>query len=279
MDPLIDTLYNILFTAYPIGWFATYDKEMNYDKLESDPSLYDIGINNRHFNVYVFWRWYLYATTAAFIIYWTSTNVFEYCLTSTFEVYDLWSIGAAIYFCIVFVVNFKLLISTNTHNFLSIILFLFSISSYVVVLYVSSKFEGNNYFGTWEILFGSNAFIFTMLFILLACVLCEYGWRSIHMIVEDFIETRRKKLNTITSDTKSFRSNKICDTSEDEVTNKEKGYDIRINVENSINNLNEDIPVEIQNKDIKEGEKLNENEMDQIIVANLRRRCIIYIYI
>ena len=46
-DPILDTLYNIIFTAYPIGWFATYDKELNYDKLESSPDLYEIGMKNK----------------------------------------------------------------------------------------------------------------------------------------------------------------------------------------------------------------------------------------
>jgi magnesium-transporting ATPase (P-type) len=190
-DPFIDVLYNILFCAYPIGWFASYDKEMNYDKLELDPQLYHLGLQNKLFNIYIFWRWYLYATSAGIIIFIFTSNIIQ----ANPEGYesDLWTIGAIMYLCVVFIVNFKILIATNTHNFLSITLFLFSISSYIVVMYFFTDMINFNVFGTWGFIFNNLTSILTLVLVIASYAVFEYCWRSVHMILDNLIIKRIKQ--------------------------------------------------------------------------------------
>jgi hypothetical protein len=54
--------YNVCFTALPIIWFTTWDKEYSSEVLLSKPNLYRIGLDNVYFSKWVFWRWFFYAT-------------------------------------------------------------------------------------------------------------------------------------------------------------------------------------------------------------------------
>ena len=54
--------YNVFFTSLPIIWFTTWDKEYHSHVLLNKPRLYRIGIENRYFNKWVFWRWFFYAS-------------------------------------------------------------------------------------------------------------------------------------------------------------------------------------------------------------------------
>ena len=54
--------YNVCFTAVPIIWFSTWDKEYSSKVLLSRPNLYRIGLENIYFNKATFWRWFFYAT-------------------------------------------------------------------------------------------------------------------------------------------------------------------------------------------------------------------------
>jgi hypothetical protein len=40
-------LYNVLFTAFPIMWFAIFDQEKSRDEFLEDPKLYKIGLKSK----------------------------------------------------------------------------------------------------------------------------------------------------------------------------------------------------------------------------------------
>lgn len=92
-DPFVDTLYNILFTAYPIGWFAVYDKEENYDVLETKADAYKIGMESKCFNFFQFWKWYLYAFITSLIIFFYVFLTMENNVNTDLFMYDLWTMG------------------------------------------------------------------------------------------------------------------------------------------------------------------------------------------
>jgi len=289
----LDTLYNIVFTAYPIGWFATYDKELNYDKLESNPDLYQIGMKNKLFNIYIIWRWYLYAATAGLIIYWNISSVLaNMILNSKAEALDLWSIGSSMYTCIVVVVNLKIMFATNTHNWFSVFLLIFSISSYFVVLFLTSSVPSMQTAGQWKV-YRSSVYVVTMVLIITACVLVEYGYRSIHHIIEEYI----MKFNKVAPRTKKRTESEIKKLVDDSLEEK-GGFSVQIN--NSINNepqqshqfvqSDKEDAIEINQKiekeklaEVEEPEspfeetfdlpKLESNDADQTIILNKRRRC------
>lgn len=279
-DPYLDMFYNILFTAYPIGWFATYDKELNYDKLEHDPMLYEIGMSNKHFNSFVFWRWYLYACTAGLIMYWQTSSILLWNINTENAMFDLWSIGTAIYWCIVFVVNLKLMIATNTHNIFSVILLFASMSAFIIVLAVFSNFISKEIFAQWDLFFKSPTFLLLMVLMIACCMLCEYAWRSIHFFVEEIIIKRtisffnkHKHIGSVQSSKKiHYDSTHTSKTDLNEVF-----------IVSSINS--EQGQREIENKLLGESEIISDpnekiivhplpNDVDQSVIFNYNRRCI-----
>lgn len=54
-------LYNVIFTALPIMWFAVFDWEHEKSVYLNDPKLYRIGLDDVYFSRAVFWRWFIYA--------------------------------------------------------------------------------------------------------------------------------------------------------------------------------------------------------------------------
>jgi hypothetical protein len=198
---------------------------MNYDKLELDPKLYEIGLHNKLFNIYIFWRWYLYAATAGILMFILASFILSNCIYR--DQFDLYTIGTSIYLCVVFIVNFKILMETNTHNFLSVILFLFSTISFMLVIFSLSKFQSLSIFNVWNTVIDNFISLLTLFLIVLACILVEYGWRSLHLILKQFIINKIKIAPEI-------RTSKNVDPSI------EGEYDIKIAVEDSINNIKED---------------------------------------
>jgi len=54
-------IYNVVFTFFPIAWFAVFDWEHDKETFLTTPNLYLIGLYDVFFNKYTFWRWFFYA--------------------------------------------------------------------------------------------------------------------------------------------------------------------------------------------------------------------------
>lgn len=229
-------------------------------------------MKNHHFNTYVFWRWYVYAATAGLIIYWNITSVFAFAVNNdTGLILDLWAIGTSMYTCIVFFVNLKIIIATNTHNIFSVILVIFSIASYIITIFFSSRVKRMETTGQWEVLLWSKGFLLTMTLVITACVLCEYGWRSIQFIIEEYI-IKMKKVDT---SVEYKRVDSVIQKIDDESI-MEKGYAVKIN--SSINNnmgikdAFNDVS-DVTNNEIEIPKEPAKIDSDQEIVLNKNRRC------
>lgn len=46
--------YNIIFTAYPVVWFAIMDLEISKKKLLENPENYELGLLNLCFSTFIF---------------------------------------------------------------------------------------------------------------------------------------------------------------------------------------------------------------------------------
>jgi magnesium-transporting ATPase (P-type) len=271
-DPVLDTLYNILFTAYPIGWFATYDKEINYDKLESKSELYIDGMKNKYFNLYIFWRWYLYAFSAGLLIYWICTTVLSFAVQcADSQLLDLWAVGSCMYTCIVLIVNLKIMFSTNTHNCFSVFLLFFSIGIYFSVFFFTSQMSSLFTLGHWEIIMKNKLYLGTIAHVVTVCLLVEYGWRSLQFIIEEYIikQTRVAPLKI------QNKSDSVIHKIYDEGDNN-KDYTIKISHNGSINSRKSGSGSEhslVIKDDLSTIKKHNVSDSDQTILTNNNRRC------
>ena len=172
-DPWIYQLFNIVFACFPIVWFGIYDKEVSYDILISDSRYYTQGIINKLFHNKRFWKWILYGIIQALFVYFYS---FITCkVVNDGYVHDLGSQGSIAYSGVVLIVNIKILTTTNSHTFISLGLFLFSVLSYYFILWLMSLYYGFYNFDNFRMLFTSCQFYLSTLFLIVLCVTLDRG--------------------------------------------------------------------------------------------------------
>lgn len=288
-DPVFDALYNLLFTAYPIGWFSTSDKQFQYKILEHLPSMYTPGIYSKYFNKMIFWKWYLYAFLIGGLIYWNCTSVFINAISKDKDMVDFSALGAIIYFNIVLFVNFKLVLSTHSHEFMTVSLQIFSIGSYFVVLFLTSNFVLFQTFGNWPILLSSFTFFWESILIIAVGLLMEYAWRSLNFFIyEVFI--RQKSKETLIDGSDQLDTESFADK-EDFVR-----YNERLSKENNYQEFEEETFEEKRKKSLQDKDIIdikNENKERKSIYNDIlinpneyleRRSCkslfnLIYIFI
>lgn len=118
--------------------------------LLSDPSLYKIGLKNKCFGRFLFWRWYLYATWQSFAILWFSLEVLDYTTSFGIHLTDIfkkdpdlssgviqgssWIDGTYILQAIIILVTVKLFVSTTTHTIWSVLIQLAGIALFYAYL-------------------------------------------------------------------------------------------------------------------------------------------------
>ncbi len=56
-NSLLYVSYNLFFTALPIIWFATFDWEYTKEVFKKRPALYRVGLENRYFTAFEFFKW------------------------------------------------------------------------------------------------------------------------------------------------------------------------------------------------------------------------------
>lgn len=98
-------MYNIVFTAFPIMWFATFDFQKRKEEFLENPSYYSIGLKNELFNNRIFWRWIVYAAWQALFILLICFESFERTLSDHGQTSGLWSDGMIVYAGVVLVAN------------------------------------------------------------------------------------------------------------------------------------------------------------------------------
>ena len=59
-DSVMYATFNTFYTSVPILFYATFDYEYPKEILAQRPRLYRIGLEDLHFNKWVFWRWAFY---------------------------------------------------------------------------------------------------------------------------------------------------------------------------------------------------------------------------
>jgi len=76
-EVLVYTGYNIIFTAYPVVWFAIMDIEILKEELLQKPEYYDLGLLNLCFSNYIFLRWFFYGAWQGALLYFMCSLPYE----------------------------------------------------------------------------------------------------------------------------------------------------------------------------------------------------------
>lgn len=169
-DPWIYQFYNIIFTCLPIIWFGIYDQEEDLDLLSEKETFYFQGLIDKLFHTARFWKWVIHGAIQGFAIF-----VVFYFSFSTFEEsglnQDLWSIGSMVFSAVVLIVNVRLLFSTNSHNVISVFLFVLSILSYYLVLYLMSQYRFENYNNFYMFMYTPRFYLASLISIVIILII------------------------------------------------------------------------------------------------------------
>jgi magnesium-transporting ATPase (P-type) len=102
-----------------------------------DSRYYTQGIINKLFHNKRFWKWVFYGILQAFLVFIYSFPTCEYIYNG--YLHDLGSQGSIAYSSIVLIANIKILTTTNSHTFISLGFFLFSVLSYYFIVWLITK--------------------------------------------------------------------------------------------------------------------------------------------
>ena len=107
-------MYNILYVSIPIIWYCIFDFEHEKGVFLKEPRLYRIGMTHSLFGTGKFWQWFLHGgLQAGFLM--LLCFVSQGQTTYDGKPFDFWMSGQALYTCVVFLANAKIL--SDTHNF------------------------------------------------------------------------------------------------------------------------------------------------------------------
>jgi magnesium-transporting ATPase (P-type) len=183
-------MYNIVFSAIPIMWFALFDYQETKEKFMSDPKLYDIGIKHKCFSTKVFWVWFSYGAIQALVLVLVCIRSIEVSPTPEGKTVSLWMSGSLVYAGVVIIANLKILGSFHLHSFWSVLIIMLSICTYFVSFYVFSLIPNMNYlYGLFPGLMNSPLTYFSLLF----CFMMVFSFDKIGSLVRNEIEERLEK--------------------------------------------------------------------------------------
>lgn len=133
-------LFNIGFTALPVLFFAVLDQDISPQTSLVYPKLYQDGYLHAFLNVRVFAYWMLEATIASVLIVLVPAELLPLApWSSTGRDNDLWSMGLAQNFTVVFLANVRLLMEVSSHRVVMVALVLASLLFWwAVVVFMSS---------------------------------------------------------------------------------------------------------------------------------------------
>lgn len=179
--------YNLVYTSWPILYFGLFDYEYSRKDFLKKPILYKVGIQNKFFSRFVFWRWVVYGI-------WQGYLLMYICFTSLnrnsdtkgmFGSFDLE--GTFAFLMVVLVVNVKILMSTHLYTFWS---FFFSIGSTLLAFlawFLLNLYLPDQVFGTFVHLWQFSSFYFGLFFIASGIIMVDIGlnWaqRAINKII------------------------------------------------------------------------------------------------
>jgi phospholipid-transporting ATPase len=131
-------IFNIVFTAFPIMFFALFDQEHTKRELMESPKLYKIGLKNQCFSTWLFWKWIIYGFSMSAVVFYISFVTFNESPTVEGELGDLWLMGTFAYGAIVIVANMTILYGSYSHTFISVFMIFASVAAYFVIIWLFS---------------------------------------------------------------------------------------------------------------------------------------------
>ena len=245
-DPWLSQIFNIVFTSIPIIWYGCMDSEMDHSKLLKNTNYYKQGIQNYLFGNSRFWKYVIIAFIQSFFIFYFSFNILSESIDNTGKTLNLWTIGHICYFIVVIVANLKIIFSTKSHSYYSFIFCILTISSFILVDFITSLSTYFENFGTFNIIYVSPKIYMLIILTTSIILMFDISLSKLPIMFGLYDKPYHSKNIQEQYDEDEFSYDQRSEISE--IKKKIKNID-----EENENLLNE----EIKNNEVKNKEKLN----------------------
>ena len=127
-------LFNFLFSAVPIGFYAIFDREFEKEELVNNPENYKLGLNGQLFSTGKFWIWILEgAIQSGFILYGTFFTIGRVSGLSTGQMSSLSVMSVIVFEIVVIMVNLKVFIFSHSHFWFTLLPMFIDVILYFVL--------------------------------------------------------------------------------------------------------------------------------------------------
>ena len=188
------SLYNVVFTAIPIIWFAVFDFEHSKSHFLKTPSLYRIGLEDIFFDKSTFWRWFGYAVWQGallmFLFYYTLNGWND----GQLAIGEVLTDGNFVFVAVVVIANVKILVSTNEYTFWACFWVLISIFSVLPLYALLSAVPSSPDLGQFSHLFQSAQAYLSLLFASVCLIMVDVGMERANAEVRQWVINRNKEV-------------------------------------------------------------------------------------
>ena len=147
-DDWFVSLFNLIFTCLPLLFKALFDQDINDNDgtfvREHIPYTYYTGREGVIFNYTEFAKNLLHAAVFSVLVFFCTEYMMHYTisLNDKGEIADYWVVANTMYTCVIFIVDYKLLVNTKYHTWVNwVIMGVTSYGLYVLYFCVSSFFS------------------------------------------------------------------------------------------------------------------------------------------
>lgn len=200
-ERVLTQTFNVIFTSWPIIFFATWDSEFPRRTLLAHPSLYKDGIAGKHFNAGIFLSWLLYTLAEAswmMVLLYGSVYSAVAVLGDEGQKADIWMEGWLVYVCTVLTVSMRLLMDSHVVNWLIVVFMLFCVGCLVPMTLLASQYQWDELYAGFFGLFSIPTFLFVVCFQLLFPIplVSLLGWwqrgDQLHQKIEELKAKERR---------------------------------------------------------------------------------------
>ena len=161
----------------PIIIYAVSDKEHDPSVLvENKINYYEQGIHSRLFNSKVFWSWFFLGTWHSIILVYVPYLVLEYNFVERNGLMEsFWASGMMVFGMCVVVANMKIIIISNTHNFISLFVIVMSMVLFLLSLLILAQVSTVEFYKMSADLLSNSYFHLGNLLILVSTSLIDFA--------------------------------------------------------------------------------------------------------
>jgi len=127
-DAFSGSLYNLVFTGFPVLLGATFDRPYSKEIARLCPELYGNGPANGSFNLRIFAFWSLQGVLHSMVVFWTATEFMDSkSIYGNGHTVGFWTTCSTMFTSIVVIATFKMMLETRTWTKWSILAFVLSL--------------------------------------------------------------------------------------------------------------------------------------------------------